>query len=72
MIVKSDAIVAKPSKNSKKRAWQNVKIKGNVVSDENVGLEGLIGLEVLEKYDKNLVATERKVKFSKFQDIKNL
>lgn len=31
--------------------WQKVKIKGPVISNDASGLEGLIGLEVLEDYN---------------------
>lgn len=31
--------------------WQKVKIKGPVISNDAAGLEGLIGLEVLEDYN---------------------
>lgn len=37
------------------KAWEKVKIKGNVISDDGGGFEGLIGLEVLEEYDSKLV-----------------
>lgn len=32
-------------------SWQKVKIKGPVISNDAVGLEGLIGLEVLDDYN---------------------
>lgn len=32
-------------------AWSKVKIAGNLVTNDGGGLEGLIGLEVLENYD---------------------
>ncbi|XP_075165605.1 ATP-dependent RNA helicase DDX24 [Haematobia irritans] len=35
--------------------WEKVKLKGNVITEDGVGLEGLIGLEVLETYDPSLV-----------------
>lgn len=42
-------------------AWSKVKIAGNLVTDDGGGLEGLIGLEVLENYDSSVVATSGKV-----------
>ncbi|XP_005189033.1 ATP-dependent RNA helicase ddx24 [Musca domestica] len=44
-----------PRINKNDASWEKVKIKGNVVSEDGVGLEGLIGLEVLETYDPALV-----------------
>ncbi|XP_014096581.3 ATP-dependent RNA helicase DDX24 [Bactrocera oleae] len=41
------------------KAWEKVKIKGNVISDDGGGFEGLIGLEVLEEYDPKLVETAK-------------
>lgn len=35
----------------KNATWKKVKLAGNIVSDDGGGLEGLIGLEVLESYD---------------------
>lgn len=35
--------------------WEKVKLKGNVITEDGVGLEGLIGLEVLETYDPSIV-----------------
>lgn len=43
---------------SKKRAWSKVKIVGSLVTDDGGGLEGLIGLEVLENYDKNVITSK--------------
>lgn len=43
-------------KNSIKAKWQDVKLNGNLLTDDSVGtLEGFIGLEVLENYDKSMV-----------------
>ncbi|XP_055859003.1 ATP-dependent RNA helicase DDX24 [Episyrphus balteatus] len=42
------------------QVWEKVKIKGNILSDDGGGFEGLIGLEVLENYDKALVGKEKK------------
>ncbi|XP_054740964.1 ATP-dependent RNA helicase DDX24 [Anastrepha obliqua] len=42
-----------------KKAWEKVKIKGNIISDDGGGFEGLIGLEVLEEYDPKLVETAK-------------
>uniref|UniRef100_A0A1B0B7D4 ATP-dependent RNA helicase n=1 Tax=Glossina palpalis gambiensis TaxID=67801 RepID=A0A1B0B7D4_9MUSC len=39
--------------------WAKVKIKGNVMSEENIGLEGLIGLEILKDYDSTLIETKQ-------------
>lgn len=58
--LKSNIMVNKKSKKSKANSWQNVKIKGHVISEEGVGLEGLLGLEVMENYD-DLVVHNRKV-----------
>uniref|UniRef100_A0A0A1WHP7 ATP-dependent RNA helicase n=1 Tax=Zeugodacus cucurbitae TaxID=28588 RepID=A0A0A1WHP7_ZEUCU len=64
---KAKKIKAKP-KSSKIRtigdalesqAWEKVKIKGSLVSDDGGGFEGLIGLEVLEEYDPKLVETAK-------------
>ncbi|CAD7012804.1 unnamed protein product [Ceratitis capitata] len=41
------------------KAWEKVKNKGNVISDDGGGFEGLIGLEVLEDYDAKLVETAK-------------
>lgn len=55
-----------PSQNIKKnvaetndKKWKKVKIKGSVITEEGVGLEGLIGLEVLQDYDSNLIGTAK-------------
>ncbi|XP_055372433.1 ATP-dependent RNA helicase DDX24 [Condylostylus longicornis] len=42
------------------KSWKKVKIKGNVFSEEGCGLEGLIGLEVMEDYDTGLIAKAKK------------
>lgn len=42
-------------------SWSKVKIAGNLVTDDGGGLEGLIGLEVLENYDPKVIATSGKV-----------
>lgn len=39
--------------------WEKVKIKGSVITEDGVGLEGLIGLEVLEDYASNLIGTSK-------------
>lgn len=40
----------------KSPVWQDVKLSGNLLTDDSVGmLDGLIGLEVLENYDKSMV-----------------
>lgn len=44
-------------------AWSKVKIAGNLVTDDGGGLEGLIGLEVLENYEPSVVASSGKVGF---------
>lgn len=46
----------KPSSDNK---WEKVKLKGNVIAEEGVGLEGLIGLEVLENYDAGLIGASQ-------------
>lgn len=44
-------------------SWKQVKLSGPVISDDGADLAGLIGLEILESYDKALVKKEkRKVK----------
>lgn len=42
-------------------AWSKVKIAGNLVTDDGGGLEGLIGLEVLENYEPSVVTSSGKV-----------
>lgn len=42
-----------------KNKWSKVKISGNLVSDDGGGLEGLVGLEVLEDYDIGTVLSEK-------------
>lgn len=37
-------------------SWSKVKIAGNLITNDGGGLEGLIGLEVLENYDKNIIS----------------
>lgn len=39
----------------KLKKWKKVKIAGNLVSDDGGGLEGLIGLEIMEDYGTNVV-----------------
>lgn len=52
-------IKAKQNKqSSKKPAWSKVKIAGSLVTDDGGGLEGLIGLEVLENYDKDVITSK--------------
>ncbi|XP_036333094.1 ATP-dependent RNA helicase DDX24 [Rhagoletis pomonella] len=54
------------------KSWEQVKIKGNVISDDGGGFEGLIGLEVLEDYDPKMVETakERRTRKEKRMDRK--
>lgn len=40
-------------------SWSKVKIAGNLISNDGGGLEGLIGLEVLENYDTNMISTAK-------------
>lgn len=41
---------------ARKMDWKEVKLAGNLITDDSVGmLDGLIGLEVLEGYDKTMV-----------------
>lgn len=47
------------------QGWEKVKIKGNVISDDGGGFEGLIGLEVLENYDNVLIGKDKKKKSTK-------
>ncbi|BFG06305.1 ATP-dependent RNA helicase DDX24 [Drosophila madeirensis] len=51
---------SKECKTDKAENWQKVKIKGHVISDDFGGYEGLIGLEVLEDYDAELVKSSKK------------
>ncbi|EDW02129.1 GH20064 [Drosophila grimshawi] len=44
----------------KAKAWQKVKLKGHVISDDFSSYEGLIGLEVLKDYDSALVKSTQK------------
>lgn len=47
----------------KKASWKKVKLAGKLLSDEGgAGLEGLIGLEVLENYSNNLSVIKENVK----------
>lgn len=46
----SKPVIAKPDKRNS-TAWEKVKLTGNLISDDGgTGLEGLLGLEVLESY----------------------
>lgn len=47
-----------------KGAWETVKIAGNLLTDDGGGLEGLIGLEVLEDYGAAVVKTGGKRTYS--------
>lgn len=51
--IDSVSSVGKPKK------WKRVKIAGNLVSDDGGGLEGLIGLEVMEDYGNNTVTKDK-------------
>lgn len=48
----------------KKGNWETVKIAGNLLTDDGGGLEGLIGLEVLEDYGAEVVKTSGKRTYS--------
>lgn len=37
-------------------SWSKVKIAGSLITNDGGGLEGLVGLEVLENYDKNIIS----------------
>lgn len=37
-------------------SWSKVKIAGNLITNDGGGLEGLVGLEVLESYDNNIIS----------------
>lgn len=50
---KSKSPAKKPSIDG---SWSKVKIAGNLITNDGGGLEGLVGLEVLENYDKNIIA----------------
>lgn len=41
-------------------SWKHVKLSGPVISDEGGDLAGLIGLEILENYDRSLVNKDKK------------
>lgn len=56
-----------PGRLQKKPAWSKVKIAGSLVTDDGGGLEGLIGLEVLENYDKDVITS--KVRCCNFHDL---
>ncbi|XP_023304092.2 ATP-dependent RNA helicase DDX24 [Lucilia cuprina] len=51
--------VKKEAAKAAEKKWEKVKIKGSVITEDGVGLEGLIGLEVLEDYDNNLIGTAK-------------
>lgn len=54
---------------SKKAQWKNVKLSGNLMSDDGgLGLEGLLGLEVLENPQESVKVT--KERFIRIKDIK--
>lgn len=44
------------TKPSVEGSWSKVKIAGNLITNDGGGLEGLVGLEVLETYDKNIIS----------------
>ncbi|XP_055535210.1 ATP-dependent RNA helicase ddx24 [Wyeomyia smithii] len=46
-------------------SWKQVKLSGPVISDDGADLAGLIGLEILESYDKTLVTKEKRKKLTK-------
>ncbi|KAG4074022.1 hypothetical protein HA402_014227 [Bradysia odoriphaga] len=50
------------------RSWSKVKIAGNLITNDGGGLEGLVGLEVLENYDKNIIAKAKKSKKRERED----
>lgn len=45
--------------NKKPPKWAKVKIAGNLVTDDGGGLEGLIGLEVLEDYNGTVISSKK-------------
>ncbi|XP_037043946.1 ATP-dependent RNA helicase DDX24 [Bradysia coprophila] len=49
-------------------SWSKVKIAGNLITNDGGGLEGLVGLEVLENYDKNIIAKVKKSKKRQRED----
>lgn len=60
-VAKKQNGIAKSTKNNS--SWQKVKLAGNLISDDGgKGLEGLLGLEVLESYDD---ASVTKAKFER-------
>lgn len=61
---KSKTAAAKKEVEQQKGAWERVKIAGNLITDDGGGLEGLIGLEVLEDYGAAVVATGGKRTYS--------
>nr|XP_029713609.1 ATP-dependent RNA helicase DDX24 [Aedes albopictus] len=46
-------------------SWKHVKLSGPVISDDGGDLAGLIGLEILENYDRTLVTKDKKKKSKK-------
>lgn len=61
--VKEKQIQNKPRN---KQHWKKVKLSGNLLSDDGgASLEGLLGLEVLENYDKKSITKEKFVKVQK-------
>ncbi|EAT39471.1 AAEL008728-PA [Aedes aegypti] len=50
-------------------SWKHVKLSGPVISDDGGDLAGLIGLEILENYDRALVTKDKKKKLKKEEDV---
>lgn len=58
-LIKGNALSSSSSVGKSKK-WKKVKIAGNLVTDDGGGgLEGLIGLEVMEDYGKNIITKDK-------------
>lgn len=64
-VVKKSIKTSKPKREIQKFTtvsqprWEKVKIAGNLVTDDGGGMEGLIGLEVMEDYSRKHVTREK-------------
>ncbi|XP_058833519.1 ATP-dependent RNA helicase DDX24 [Topomyia yanbarensis] len=57
---KSRKITLTGAKTLPDASWKQVKLSGPVISDDGGDLAGLIGLEILESYDRSLVKKDKK------------
>ncbi|XP_058462389.1 ATP-dependent RNA helicase DDX24 isoform X2 [Malaya genurostris] len=67
MVQKSKKFKGNPKKSTSAKtrpppdvSWKQVKISGPVISDDGADLAGLIGLEILESYDRSLVIRDKR------------